>query len=255
MEWICHTKGGSFMTEKTREYLKKALDESKYTVAICGSGILDECGHPTIKTPSRAYELEEKYGVSPEYIFTDTYFNNRTALFYQFYKNEMLLDLEPPRTAYALAAMERAGKLNCVVTANIYELPARAGCHNVINIHGSIYNNICPRCKRQYPVEYIRNSKKVPLCETCDVAIRPQLSLFGDMLGGSMIAQVAEEVEKADVLLVIGTTLDSEVFRNYIKYFNGSRLIVIHEYEHIMDKNADLVIYDTAGNALGELGY
>lgn len=156
-------KGGTFMTDKTREFLKRALDESKYTVAICGSGILDECGHPTIKTPSRAYDLEQKYGVSPEYIFTDTYFNNRTALFYKFYKNEMLLDLEPPHTAYTLSAMERAGKLHCLITANIYEMAQRAGCQNVINIHGSIYHNICPRCKREYSVDYIKNSKNPAL--------------------------------------------------------------------------------------------
>lgn len=75
------------------------------------------------------------------------------------------------------------------------------------------------------------------------------------MLDSSIIARAAEEVEKADVLLIIGTTLDSEVFRNYFKYFNGSKLIIIHQEEHLKDKNADLVIYDTAGNVLSQLGY
>lgn len=243
------------MTDKTREYLQKALDESNYTVAVCGSGILDECGYPTIKTPDRAYELEQKYGVSPEYIFTDTYFNTRTSLFYNFYKNEMLLDFEPPRSARALAAMDKAGKMHCIITANIYELPQRAGCRNVINLHGSIYHNICPRCQKDYSVDYIRNSKKVPLCEECGSVLRPQVSLFGDMIASRIISQATEEIEKADLLFVIGTNLDSEVFRNYIKYFNGSKLIIIHQEEHPKDKNADLVIYDTAGNVFGELGF
>lgn len=151
------------MSDKKLESLKKAIDESKYTVAICGSGILEECGKSAIKSPGRAYDIEQKYGMSPEYIFTDSYFSTRTTRFYEFYRNEMLVETEPPKTAYCLAAMERAGKLNCVITANICEFPQRAGCTNVLNLHGSIYHNICPRCKKEYSYEYVRDAAKVLL--------------------------------------------------------------------------------------------
>ena len=49
------------------------------------------------------------------------------------------INLEPTQSSYVLAAMERAGKLQCVITSNIYENPQKAGCHNVINLHGSVY--------------------------------------------------------------------------------------------------------------------
>ena len=54
------------LEEKKLEILQKILDESTYTVALCGSGIVTECGQRTLKSPEMAYDVEEKYGVSPE---------------------------------------------------------------------------------------------------------------------------------------------------------------------------------------------
>ena len=53
----------------------------------------------------------------------------------------------------------------------------------MINLHGTIYENQCPRCKKQYTLEYIQNSpRKVPLCEKCNIPVRPLISLFGEMV-------------------------------------------------------------------------
>ena len=43
------------------------------------------------------------------------------------------------------------------------------------------------------------------------------------------------EIEKADVLLLLETTIDSELYANYIKYFSGSKLVIIHEEENRLD--------------------
>ena len=56
------------MMEQKVESLKRALKESKYTVALCGSGILEEEGYMMLKKPERAYDIETRYGVTPEYI-------------------------------------------------------------------------------------------------------------------------------------------------------------------------------------------
>lgn len=236
--------------------LKQILNESKYTVALCGSGMLEEAGFITVKTPERAYEIEKKYGVSPEYLFTSVYYNTRADQFFEFYKNEMLnVKVEPTESSYTLAAMERAGKLQCIITSNIYEMAQRAGCNNVINLHGSIYQNKCPNCGRMYSLDYMKNAKKVPHCEKCNMMIRPLVSLFGETLDSQLMTRTTQEIEQADVLLVLGTTLDSEVFSNYIKYFNGSRVIVIHKRSHYTDEKADIVFYDEPKNILSQLEY
>lgn len=46
--------------EKTLELLKQVLAESSYTVAICGSGMMEEGGILGLKQEGRAYEIEQK---------------------------------------------------------------------------------------------------------------------------------------------------------------------------------------------------
>jgi len=238
------------------DMLKRILDESKYTVALCGSGIMEEAGFVGLKNQDRAYEIEKKYHDSPEEIFTSVYYTTRPEKFFEFYKKELLEGLPAPtESGAALAAMEKAGKLQHMITANIYELGQRAGCHNVINLHGSVYKNRCLHCGRQYPMEYVRDARGIPVCDTCGGAIRPEVALFGEMVDSRLMRDTCTEIEKAEVLLVLGTTLESEVFGSYIRYFNGKYLVVIHQREHHSDGKADLVIIDQPRNVLCKLGY
>ena len=48
--------------EKKLQTLKNILDSSRYTVALCGSGILKECGYPGILSLDVAYDIENRYG-------------------------------------------------------------------------------------------------------------------------------------------------------------------------------------------------
>lgn len=244
------------MVRGTIEMLRRVLDQSSYTVVLLGSQIKEEAGFYGLKSAEKAYEIEKKYKTSPDYIFSSVYYNTRTDQFFDFYKNEIIReDIEPTESSYALAAMERAGKVQCIVSNDVFELSQRAGCQNVINLRGSIYRNQCLHCGKEYSIDYIRKAKGVPLCEVCNSVIRPGVYLFGEMLDSRLMTKTAEEVEKADVLLMVGTDLDSETFQNYLKYFGGSKLVVIHEKEHYMDQNADIVFVDQPKNVLPKLGY
>lgn len=244
------------MMEKKIQLLKRYLDESRYTVAVCGSGMMLEGGIQGVKLQERAYAIEEKYNDSPEDIFSSAYFNARPEVFFRFYREEMLSQVpEVTESAYTLAAMERAGKIQCIITANIYESPQKGGCQNVINLHGSIYRNNCVHCGRQYPVEYIMNSRGIPVCESCKNIIRPNVALFGEMVDSHLLTAALREIERAELLLVLGTTLHSEVFERYIRSFSGKYMVIIHENDDYADHNASLVILEQPRNVLPKLGY
>lgn len=236
--------------------LKRILDQSNYTVALCGSGMMTEGGVVGIKNPDRAYEIEKAYGASPEYIFTSAYYNTRPEKFFHFYKEEILKHIpDPAPGSYAMARMEKAGKLQCIITANVYNQAIRGGCENVINLHGSVFENQCPRCGELYTVEDMIRAKGIPSCRVCNATIRPKVSLFGEMVDSRIMTRTTEEIEKADVVLLLGTTLRSEVFSNYIKYFHGRYLVTIHRTSHYSDDKADLAIIDEPGRVLEQLGY
>lgn len=235
--------------------LRGILAESKYTVALGGSGMMKEGGFVGIKKQDKAYDIELKYGFGAEELYTSAFYSTRPELFFKFYKNEMLHNA-PILTASApaMAALERAGLLDYVITSNIYDIPRRGGCKHVVNLHGSIYDNQCPRCKKKYTLEYMMNtSHTVPLCEKCNIPIRPMISLFGEMVDSQRMTKTTLEVSKADTLLLLGSALDSEVFHQYIKYFTGRWLVVIHKEQHYLDENATLVILDHPMNVLPQL--
>ena len=111
------------------------------------------------------------------------------------------------------------------------------------------------KCGKKYSVDYIRQARKVPYCEACGRVIRPDVSFFGEMLDSEKLSRTLEEIEKSDVLLLLGTSLSSDVFRNYIKCFEGSKIVLIHNKEKLMDEKADLLIYDEPKNVLPKLGF
>ena len=59
--------------------LRRILDGSAYTVALCGSGMMEEGGFGAIKGGDRAYEIEQKYGYSPDEIFTSGFYTANGA--------------------------------------------------------------------------------------------------------------------------------------------------------------------------------
>ncbi len=242
------------MNEKINR-LKTILKNSSYTVAVCGAGLMEEGGFRAVKHQDRAYDIEHRYGYGPEELFTSACYNTRPELFFQFYKQEMLEN--PPQitaSGAAMAALEQKGLLHCIITSNIYDLPRRCGCQHVINLHGDIYKNCCPRCHKEYSLDYVMNSPQiVPLCETCKVPVRPLVSLFGEMMDSQKMTETTEEITKADTLLLLGTRLDSEVYTPYLQYFNGSSLVIIHSESHYLDSRADLVIIDHPKNILPQL--
>lgn len=224
--------------------VKRLIRESKYLVCICGGGMLREIGHHSLRDPERAYDIEARYGYSPEEMFSSAFYNTRTEPFYKFYKQEVLSEkMEPGAAFLALARLEEEGILKTVITNNIYAMPKHAGCKNILEPHGNIEKNKCPHCQKPYSKEYLLNAKKVPLCEECMKPIRPGIRFYGEQIDNGIMTQVATEITKADVLMVLGTRLDSDFCDNYLSYYKGKRLILINNIVNYTDEKADYVIH------------
>ena len=242
------------MDNKKIELFRNVIESSNYLVCITDRELKNENGYPLIQDSDWAYEIEQKYGASPEEIFNSSYYSNRKEQFFNFYRDEILSRENKPNETYrALAKLQERGILKAVVTKSLYSLAKRAGCHNVIEMHGSIYTNYCSHCRKPYSIDYVRNSKKVPLCEKCKSVIRPGVFLYGEMMDNQIMTKAMEEVLKADVLMVLGGNLKSPTAGNCLRYFYGNKLLVIHKEPHFTDEKADLVINDEVRNVLPKI--
>lgn len=240
--------------------LLQILKESTYTTVLSGYEMLQESDYPEIRDGKESYDIEQKYGYSADEMFSSSFYSTRTEQFFNFYRNEILsaLDKPPGKCFYEMAELERRGLFQSIITRRVFGLPETAGCKNVINLHGSVYNNYCSHCKKQYPVEYIRNAKRVPLCEECNAVIRPRVCLFGETVDNQTITKAAEEIQKADVLLVLGTNLRTHLCAQLVHYYEGEKLILVNSAPHFSDRYADLVVNErvdvTLEKIIKELG-
>ena len=231
------------------EELKKIIMESDNIVFFGGAGVSTESGIPDFRSVDGLYNM--KYEYPPETILSHTFFMRNPKEFYRFYKDKMICDgVKPNRAHLALAKLEKMGKLKAVVTQNIDGLHQAAGSENVYELHGSVLRNYCMNCHRFYNIEAIVNSDEIPVCE-CGGTIKPDVVLYEEGLDNSTITKAVNAIANADVLIIGGTSLAVYPAAGQIDYFKGNRLVLINKGETAKDAQADLVINDSLGAALG----
>ena len=92
------------------EKLKKIIDESDNIVFFGGAGVSTESGIPDFRSVDGLYNQE--YDYPPEVILSASFFKNKTAEFFKFYKNKMIVkDVKPNAAHFALAKLEH--EKNC----------------------------------------------------------------------------------------------------------------------------------------------
>ena len=163
----------------------------------------------------------------------------------------IFLEAEPNTAHKKLAELEKEGKVKAVITQNIDGLHQAAGSKNVLELHGSVHRNYCMKCGKFYDVNFIVSSKGIPKCR-CGGIVKPDVVLYEESLNSNVIESSVHFIEKADVLIVGGTSLVVYPAAGLINYFDGSKLVLVNKSSTPMDKRADLVINDSIGKVFEE---
>jgi NAD-dependent deacetylase len=242
------------MYDKLRDY----IEESNNIVFFGGAGVSTESGIPDFRSKDGLYNQHDiqfdKY--EPEYLLSRECLYNNPKVFYEFYRQKMdTRNIEPNITHNVLAKMERIGKLKAIVTQNIDGLHQKAGSKNVFEIHGTTQRNYCSKCKKEYPSDYIFTvNESIPKCE-CRGQIRPDVTLYGEQLPENAVMCAINAIQKADMLIVGGTSLQVYPAANYVSYFSGEHLVVINreKIKVMLNDYTDLMIEDSLGNVFREI--
>lgn len=215
------------MTVEKIGQLQQMIDESERIVFFGGAGVSTESGIPDFRSADGLYR--QKYRYSPEEIVSHSFFMSHTEEFYSFYKEKMMfLDAKPNKAHLKLAELERAGKLNAVITQNIDGLHQAAGSENVLELHGSILRNYCMKCGRKYSAQYVKASHGIPRCE-CGGVIRPDVVLYEEGLNSSVVDRSIKAIAQADMLIIGGTSLVVYPAAGFVDYFRGKNLVLINK--------------------------
>ncbi len=235
------------MEENAQEKLAKMLKNARRAVFFGGAGVSTESGIPDFRSTDGLYH--QQWSDPPETILSHSYFWTKTEAFYEFYRKKMLFpDARPNPAHIALAELEKRGILSAVITQNIDGLHQLAGSKNVIELHGTVLRNFCTRCGKPYTMEDILHSTGVPRCE-CGGVIKPDVVLYEEQLPPGAIEEALYAIERADLLIIGGTSLSVYPAAGFVQGYHGP-LVIINRSATSMDRRATLCISEPIGRTL-----
>ncbi len=227
------------------------IKNSKHTVFFGGAGTSTESGLKDFRSVDGLYN--EKYDYPPEEILSHSFFIDKPEEFYKFYKDKLnSLKYKPNITHKVLKELQDKNLLSCVITQNIDGFDEEVG-SDVIELHGSIKRNYCMDCHEFYDADYVFNSKGVPRCKKCNGLIKPDVVLYEEGLNDKDITRAIDEISKAELLIIGGTSLNVYPAAGLIRYFHGKHLVLINKQITPYDKTCDLVINDSIGKVFEEI--
>ena len=235
-----------------QEQLQKWITESENIVFFGGAGVSTESGIKDFRSVDGLYH--ENYDYPPETILSHTFFMQMPKEFYRFYHDKMICpDVKPNAAHLKLAELERAGKLKAVVTQNIDGLHQAAGSQAVYELHGSTHRNYCMKCRQFFDLDFIDRAEGIPYCPVCGGMIKPDVVLYEEGLDQETMEASILAINRADVLIVGGTSLVVYPAAGLINYYRGNKLVLINRDPTPYDRKADLVIHDSIGKVLGAI--
>jgi NAD-dependent deacetylase len=241
--------------------LEQIIETSGNIVFFGGAGVSTESGIPDFRSESGLYKAKAEFGHSPEYLISHTAFKRDTALFFRYYKANLIYTEAKPNNAHrALAKWEAEGKLSAVVTQNIDGLHQQAGSKTVHELHGSIRRNACMDCGAAFDLDYILDEKNcvdrkgkqttIPYCNHCGGVVKPDVVLYEEPLNSVTTAAASAAIAGADTLIIGGTSLVVYPAAGYVNLFKGNNLVLINKSETGVDHRANLVIREPIGEVL-----
>ncbi len=236
------------------------LRESRYTVALTGAGISTESGIPDFRGPQGVWtknpEAEKRATIQH-------YLSNRGARVAN-WQNRIaspLWEAQPNAGHFALAELERKGKLQFVVTQNVDGLHLKAGTSpdKFIEIHGNVREFRCMNCTDRGSIERVldrvRGGEEDPPCRSCGGILKTATISFGQGLVADDLERAQEESARAAVFLGIGSTLAVYpiAYAPAIALQAGAKLIVINAEPTEYDELAHAILRDPIGTVLPAL--
>jgi len=236
------------MDEKSINELKELIAHAHNIVFLTGAGISKASGIPDIRGSeglAKRKDNEIKYGASYEEIVSHSYFMMETSKFFTYYFNEMIfVDAKPNKTHLAIA---RLNDRVTVITQNIDGLHSKAGSKDVIELHGSTDKNHCLKCHEFFTLDQalkLRDKNGVPKCPKCGGIIKPEVVLFEEPLNEEDLSLAVDKISKADLLIVIGSSLVVNPAASLPFYFYGKNMVIINKDKTPLDSRANLLIRD-----------
>jgi NAD-dependent deacetylase len=236
------------------------VEDAKRIVALTGAGISTESGIPDFRGPQGVWTknpLAEKLS-NIHYYLSDPEVRKAS---WKSRLDHRAWAAKPNAGHFALAALEKRGKLHALITQNIDELHQIAGNspEKVIEVHGTMRKVVCMACGMSAPMQKaldrVRAGEDDPPCRECGGILKSATISFGQQLVPEVIDHALRCAGEADLFLAIGTSLQVYPIAGTVEIARaaGAKVVILNAEETPFDSVADAVIRDSIGVTLPQL--
>ena len=179
-------------------------------VVLTGAGMSAESGLKTFRNENGLWEGHDVMQVASPQGFAK---NPELVLEFYNQRRRQLLNVSPNKGHLALAELEQAFDVS-IITQNVDNLHEQAGSSHVVHLHGELL-----KVRSTVDENHILDWKKNLILGDTDEnghQLRPHIVWFGEMV--PMLKTAAEITQQADILIIVGTSMQVYPAASLIHY-------------------------------------
>ncbi|WP_173021197.1 SIR2 family NAD-dependent protein deacylase [Secundilactobacillus folii] len=222
------------------DQLSTMLTQSKHTVALTGAGISTPIGIPDLSQLPES--VAEMLGDERELIRDPKKFY---GILHRLFLDPITKS-GPTLSHRVLAALERAGKLDGIVTTNVDYLHELAGSRTVADVWGSFNTNYCLRCGRTYSISAL-TSQAIPTCPKDGGFLATEPLHGGPSESVPALRLALRLMQSAELVIIVGST------GFYSDLNETAKVVQINPSSTIFDDRSDLNIRAKSDDVFAQL--
>lgn len=238
----------SAQTQTSIEFAADLFRQSKHAVVLTGAGFSTPSGIPDFRSTGTGLWSKDQ----PMDVASLTTFRTAPQRFFEWFRPlaSQIFYAQPNRAHTALADLEKAGRIDSIITQNIDTLHQKAGSQTVIEMHGTMKTLTCTQCYHQVNAELCINAfvekGEIPHCPKCNQTLKPDVILFGEQLPQAAWVKAQQAARQCDLMLVAGSSLEVLPVAGLPMQAldRGAHLIIINNTETYLNMRADVVILE-----------
>ena len=228
------------------------IRDAEHVVVLTGAGISAESGVPVFRGPDGLWRQ-----FRPEELATPEAFRRQPELVWEWYlwRRERIARAQPNDGHLTIARWQQSRANVTLLTQNVDGLHARAGSPHPVELHGNLWRVRCARGCGVRALDGETDPARVDLKCVCGAWLRPDVVWFGEPLDADVMEDAAAAIERAEVVLVVGTSAVVYPVAGLPQHAKrrGARVVEINVDETPLTAEVDAALRGPAGQVLPAL--
>lgn len=204
--------------------VKELLSKYDNIVFLTGAGVSTMSGLPDFRSGKGLYKKYKHLNLQ-DLLSVQSWRKNPKQV--AEFLDSLNKDVKPNMVHDFIKSYQDSGKLRGVITQNLDNLHELSGVDKVLHLHGE-FGYECCHCGEKTLLDPKNMSRKGNFKSQChtEYALKPKALLYGEQYNTKVVKECFKMLEKADLLVCMGTELDIHVINNIFKEFKKDKVFI-----------------------------